>query len=134
MGILGPRDAVPQQAGMEHQAAVGLDDRLRRAGDIEHARHGEIDAVERRTPDHLPEIGQNGNLAAGMAEPNRLDAGREAEQAGRQAAVPQQHPLTVGEVAAIEIDGGRLVVRVGQDRFLPVRGPSIEPPLQLAYA
>ena len=88
MGVLRTRDAVTQQAGMEHQAAVSLDDRLRRTGGIEHAVHGELDAVERRAPNHLPEVGQDHHLAAWMAEPDRLDAGRKAEQAGRQVAVP----------------------------------------------
>ena len=105
MRVLRRRDAVAQQAGVIGETAIGLDDDLGRTRLLEHALHGEFDAVEDRAPDDLAHIGQDHDMAARVRQADRLDAGVVAEQARRQPGVAQGDALLFAEEAALQRDG-----------------------------
>ena len=95
--ILRTRHAVAQQAAMKGEAAVGVDDHLRRSRRRVLVPHAEPHAIEARIPKHLAKIGKHDCVAAPVRQPHRLDAGVVAEQRHFDAIQLEEYALFVFE-------------------------------------
>ena len=96
------RNAHPQYPCVIGEAAIGLDDRLRRTRLAVHALHRKLDAVEDCAPDHLAEIRQDNHVAPRVRKPDGLDAGIVAEQARLQPAKRDSFTLPLAEMPSLQ--------------------------------
>ena len=73
MGVIGARRTKSGKAAMDHEGTVGFQIDLRVNRLVEHRPHCQVATVEPGAPDLLPLERQHNDLAAGVAEAQRLD-------------------------------------------------------------
>ena len=107
MGVIGARCTEAGQAAMDHEGAIGFQIDLRVDGLVEHRPHREVAAVEPGAPDLLSLEGQHNDLAAGVADTQRLDPGVISEGRDGELASLEKPAFAAFETGTVKLDPDR---------------------------